>query len=383
MRYSIARRACPLAVLGIVALAGTAPAGDDANPRAPDQALDVKLAPWFCATCLKRGLITGEPRQIVFLGRPAAQLARDLKIRGSWQAIESPNFRIFSTLKGARIKAAESRFAGYDLMRLKRIFPEYKGGMDGGYVNAHERAHLFQVRFERLYAHFAALTRNRKPHLGMDQRFQILLFEKPATYHAVVKLAGGELKRGQTLFSSHLVGPGNHMLCTTAAGFFKGGDAQLDNTMCHIVGEMLVMCHNNYYTDVWAWLREGFAHYFERRESEKYNHFCTDQVAPPEFVKGNWRRKIRHMVYLRQDPSLGGFCEKRSPYQLTGTEHAISWSIVDWLVRTDPIRMSKLLDLSSDGRQVHSAADAIEEVFGITPYVLDERWRKYVLKAYK
>jgi len=251
MWHSIVRRVClPAVLLGATTLAGTAPAGDDANPRAPDQALDVKLAPWYCATCLERGLIQGEPRGILFLGRPAAQLARDLKIRGRWQAIESPNFRIFSTLKGARIKAAESRFAGYDLMRLKRIFPKYKGGMDGGYVNAHERAHLYQVRFERLYAHFAALTRNTKPHLGMDQRFEILLFEKPATYRALVKLAGGTLKEGQKLFTEHVRGPGNHMLCATVAEFFKGGDANLNNTMCHIVGEMLVMCHNNYYTDV-------------------------------------------------------------------------------------------------------------------------------------
>jgi len=100
-------------------------------------------------------------------------------------------------------------------------------------------------------------------------------------------------------------------------------------------------------------------------------------------MKSNWRRKIRHLVYLHKDPSLGNWCEKTSPYQLTGTEHVIAWSIVDWLVESDPIRMSKLLDLSSDGRHIYSAADAIEEVFGITPYVLDERWRKYVLKNYK
>ncbi len=48
-----------------------------------------------------------------------------------------------------------------------------------------------------------------------------------------------------------------------------------------------------------------------------------------------------------------------------------------------PVRLAKLFDRSADSKKKMSAADAIDDVFGVSPYVLHERWRAYVLKTYK
>ncbi len=61
----------------------------------------------------------------------------------------------------------------------------------------------------------------------------------------------------------------------------------------------------------------------------------------------------------------------------------MAWAIFDWLATTDPVRLAKLFDRSADSKKKMSAADAIEDVFGVSPYVLHERWRAYVLKTYK
>ena len=77
------------------------------------------------------------------------------------------------------------------------------------------------------------------------------------------------------------------------------------------------------------------------------------------------------------------WCEELRPMEFSGIKHAISWSIFDWLMKTNAIRLSKLIDKSSDWKNKPSAATSIEEVFGVSPYVLHERWRKYGLENYK
>ena len=77
-----------------------------------------------------------------------------------------------------------------------------------------------------------------------------------------------------------------------------------------------------------------------------------------------------------------GWCDKLHTQQLTGVQHVLAGSIVEWPAKTDPVRLARLMDVSGDERKL-AAADAIENVHGITPDALHERWRAYVLKEYK
>jgi hypothetical protein len=370
----------------LLALAGLATGGplDEKHPRAPDQALPIEFTPWHCQHCIDQDLLAAEPKEIPVLGCPAQKLTKSLKIRRSWFVITSPNFKVFSTLAGARIKHSDSRFAAADLIRLKEIFPDYQLGGQGSFVTAHQRAHLYQIRAERILSHFRALTGNKHPFLGMGARFELCLFEKEKEFQRFVEK---ELVRNHSskhpVQRKHMIGGDNYYVIATAASLFKGGDRELNNIIVHHTSHGIVNGHNDFLSEMWGWLEGGFAHYYERRESDKHNYFCLQGRDPPkEFVRGNWRRKIRHLVYRKKDSSLGLWCDKTHAQQLSGNEHAMAWSIVDWLVRTNPVRLAKLLDIAAEEDDRPTCSDAIEDVFGIGPYGLHERWRAYVLKKY-
>jgi hypothetical protein len=369
-----------------LALAGPTPVAER-HPRLPDQPLQVRVGPYHCPTCVKKGLQEApeEGASIRLLRNTPEEFAHKVKLRSGWFAIETPNFKIFSSLKSARIKHSDSRFAAADLQRLREVFPTLKPGSTATHLTGHQRAHLYHVRLERLYAHFSALTGNKKRWLGMHGRFEIFLFEKEKPFRAFLKQA---LKRGnqtQDTVMYHEPSEPNFQVFGAFAKHFRGGDRQLNSVVFHSAAQLLVNGHRNYYSDVWAWLEEGIAHYYARRECDRQNHFCLrGGHPPPELVRGNWRKKIHYSVYHKEDASLGHWCEKLQPHEFAPMEHALSWAIIDWLMRTDPVRLSKLLDRSSvrDAKR-GTASEAIEDVFGVTPHVLHDRWRSFVLKEYR
>lgn len=373
-------------LLALPVLAGTAAGApvDETNPRAPDQPLPIKFTPWHCQECVERKLLDAQPRDIPIAGIPASELANSLKIRRTWFVIESPNFRVFSTLAGARIKHGDSVFAAADLVRLKEIFPDYDVGGQGSFVTAHQRAHLYQIRVERILSHFRTLTGNQKRFLGMGDRFELCLFESKKEFQAFVeKELARPYNRRTPLERKHFTGGDNFYLVSTAADLYKGGERELNNTVLHHVAHGVVNGHNDYVSAMWGWLEGGFAHYYERKESDKHNFFCLVGADPPrEFTRGNWRKKIRHMVYRKKDPSLGLWCDKTHAQSLSGAEHAMAWSIVDWLVRTDPVRLAKLLDIAAQEDDRPSCSEAISNVFGVDAYGLHDRWRAHVLEQY-
>ncbi len=370
-----------------VAIAGAGRAQevhDERNPRAPDQKLPVVYTPYYCSRCVADKLLADEPREIQLMRRDAADLALAVGIKRDWVVIESPNFRVFSNLEGEKVSHNDSPFAAADLQRLKTIFPDFKPGAQGSYVNAHERAHLYHLRLERVLSHFRALTGNEQPFLGMQGRFEVYLLEEADAYKAFTEnVLGHPFSPKRLVEREHIKEEPRCIVFATAAAFFKGGDRQLSNTVAHHTGHCLIKGHNEFTKNAWGWLDEGIAHFYERRESLQFNSFCVQGQDPPsDFVRGDWRQRIRHLVYRKKESSFGDWCEKANPQDLVGDQHALAWSYVDWLVATDPVRLAKLIDLAKDSDRKPSSTDAVQEVFGITPFALHERWRAYVLESY-
>ena len=376
-------RSCALALLALAGLSAAEEVFDERHPRVPDQPLPITFTPWYCSECQKDGLIEGEAREVQMMRRDASALAEEIGIKRGWLVIESPTFRIFSNIDGAKTLHNDSPFAAADLQRLETIFPKFKPGAQGSYLSSHERAHLYHVRLERMVCWFRALTGNDAPNLGMGDRFQVFLIEDTKQYAAFSeKVMGRDFDPRNLAQRKHVPGEGNFYVFATAADQFKGKDQQLNNFTAHHVGHLIMNGHKDFVSDVWAWLEEGTAHFFMRRESPKYKFFCLQGVEPPrDFVRSNWEKTIRLMVYRKKEPSFGTWCDKIHASELTGDQHALAWSYVDWLSKTDPVRLAKLMDLSAV--KGTTATQAVEEVFGVSPYALHDRWRDWVLEAYK
>ncbi|MDH3590950.1 MAG: hypothetical protein OER88_03675, partial [Planctomycetota bacterium] len=223
--------------------------------------------------------------------------------------------------------------------------------------------------------------------LGMQGHYQLFLLDDFNEYH---KIADEFVGRGQKLagVQQHVKEKPNFNMFATSeqqVARTKGkGDQQLHNWFIHNVSHLLIDGHGNYYRETWAWLEEGIAHYYEREESTRYNTFCwSEGSAPKDFLKPNWHSIIYGLVRRGKDPSLATFCEKLQPGELTGVENGMTWSIVKWLVENEPVRFTKMLRKLDDYQNKPNSSDCIQHGFGVSPSVLHQRWRDYVLAQYK
>jgi len=328
---------------------------DIEHPLAAGTPLPIKFTPYWCNKCDPDYLGFEEPRTPVTLLRVTPEKAAEsLELDPGWTVIQSPHFTILSTLRKSKIKKKDGAFTIFDLKRLQQIFPKFKIGREGALVNAHQRAHLYQIRLERLYSHFSLLTNNTKPFLGMMRRYEIFLFDDYAEHHALADKYIGRTndKSGlqEHLRDTHLLTDGSH----------------------------------NYYRETWAWLEEGLAHYYERMENPRHNTFCwTEGKKPDDLLKTDWQSTIFNQVRRKKDTPLSEWCEKLQPGELTAIEHGLCWSLVTYLIENEPARLAKLMTQVDNLDTKPTSAEAIQFAFGISPTVLHKRWRDWVVASGK
>jgi hypothetical protein len=391
---ALAAAAFPVAALAAAARQDEKPKVplDDVNPRATTTPLKIELAPFWCATCLKKksdvpGLLQQPRAPITLVHKSPELLVRQLEIQDDeWRLIETPHFKLFTTLEGSTVKFTDSVFARFDLERLKTITPGISFGPEGVKLDAHERAHMYHVRLERQYAHFSALTNNAQPNLGMLAPYETFLFADYPDHHAFCdRYIGGRQDKGGVQW--HVQEKPNFMLFTTAestvADQVAKGDGALANHVFHNVAHCLIDGYNNYFRETPAWIEEGLGHYYERRENIRWNNFCwAEGKSPTEFVKPDWETTIFSIVRRGKDPPFAAWCEKLQPGEMTGIENGLSWGLVRWLIETEPVRFTRMIEPMDDLKLNMRSADMIQEAFGCSPSVLYQRWRDYVLKEW-
>ncbi|MEW6746423.1 MAG: hypothetical protein AB1486_27085 [Planctomycetota bacterium] len=359
---------------------------DDMNPRSPGTPLVIEFRPYTCTRCIQEKRIPDGGSEIRMLRMPVAELVATLGIKGEWFEVATPHFRILSTLEPSSIKLKQGSFVQADLQRLKAIFPELAIGPEGARLDAHQRVHLHHIRAERVYAHFAALSGCEQPYLGMPLPYELYLFQRYADHHNFVdRYVGTALDKAGVQW--HFRDQPNFIILSICADLAEQklgrGDAIVANHVIHNLAHNLIDGHNNYYRETWAWLEEGLGHYYERRETPRYNNFCWAEGAPPEqFVKPDWETTILSLVRRGRDVSLAQWCEKLQPGELSGIENGLSWSIVEFIIKTEPVRFAKLIESIDDLVNNPTSAACIERAFGVSPSVLHQRWRDWVLQNY-
>ncbi len=359
---------------------------DDANPRVPSAPLVIELEPFWCSRCAKEGRGGERPADLDLWHRPPEKMAELIGVDpAKWIVLETPHFKIVTTLKGAKVALTDSPFVRADLERLHRLLPEVKVGSSSADLDAHQRAHLYQVRAEREYAHFLALCGSKKPLLGMEGRYELYLFDDLAPHQhfcerflGIGHIDGGVLWRVPEkptfiLFTTNE---------STISRLHGKGEAVFANHVYHNVAHCLVDGVNLYLRETPAWIEEGLGHYYSRRESPRFNNFCwAEGEAPSELVKPDWEATLAALLRRNKDPSFPQWCDKLEPGELEGIESGLAWGLVKWLIESEPVRFAAMLDLIDDKQKNLSGGQMIEAAFGCTPSVLYGRWREHVLKS--
>ncbi len=375
---------------------------EDMNPRATTTPLEVVFKPFYCPICAKANPTTGETPPLEFVRKPLATFVEQLGLEEPPLVLFTPHFKLLSTLRGANVKVTDTTYGHADLERLKSILPKVSIGREGALLDAHQRAHLYGIRLERVYAHFSALTGNTKPYLGMPLPYEVYLFAEYEHHHAFVdRYIGGRNDKGavqwhftQEKGKAFGAKPGdpdvdlkNFIALTIAesqvALTIGKGDGAMATHVYHNVAHLLVDGLDNYLRETPAWIEEGLGHYYERRESVRWPTFCwAEGKAPTMFMKPDWESTIFTIVRRDRDAPFAQWCEKLQPGELTGIENGLSWSVVTWLIETEPVRFAKLLGTIHDRTTNPTSAQQIDAGFGVSPSVLYQRWREYVLKNY-
>jgi len=128
-----------------------------------------------------------------------------------------------------------------------------------------------------------------------------------------------------------------------------------------------------------GWGDAGLAHWFEDRYFDVCDVYCyTEADTRQGFKGGRWKVKVRKLVSSDEAPSLAGLFQKNTD-GLTLDEHAVAFSLVDYLIAFDPEKLNLVF---KQLREKKPTRDVLKQVYGLNPIQLEERWSAWVLATY-
>lgn len=132
------------------------------------------------------------------------------------------------------------------------------------------------------------------------------------------------------------------------------------------------------------WLREGFAYYLEM-EALGYTHSFTlgrggsgesPGAKGPIWVESDqWRAGLKNLVGEGADPPIKRIA-KMTGDMFGYVELVKTWSVVECLIRWDPLRFERFVALTKEGEKEEE--QCLQEAYGVGWTQLDQKWRDYV-----
>jgi hypothetical protein len=124
------------------------------------------------------------------------------------------------------------------------------------------------------------------------------------------------------------------------------------------------------------WLVEGFAAYCENAVTHR-NYYYSFAYEPNQTRLGdNWDQEMRRCVQKGQLKNWE-FIFPISVVGLKAVDYLECYSIVSYLLKTDPVRFAKVVQLVRDGQE---SAPAIEAAYGKRISELQADWKAWVMR---
>jgi hypothetical protein len=322
--------------------------------------------------------------------------------------IETANFRIGFALGSNRVKFEEKKKFLAELGRLALVLPEVKP--DAVLIDPWLRTHLYAQRAEEIHKRFVQLIqaenvafadgsgkwegdyKGEGPYLGMKEKYEVLLLPTEAMHAKfLTEHAGLQIKNSQRW---HFIDRGK----ITLVAHTEQGKLRVDEAMhAHLAFNL---AHNfydgllHYSYDTPVWLHEGIAHLFEREVSPKYNSFDSGEGAVAEMSsKSNWQPEVMKLIAGGQAPRMAELMSLKSYAELKLPHHFTTWSMIDYLTKTQPDAFAKFLwaiKSCKDSRGVPTGENLGEyhrqkfkETLEMSYAEFDEAWRAWAMANYK
>lgn len=145
------------------------------------------------------------------------------------------------------------------------------------------------------------------------------------------------------------------------------------------------MLQSNLWDEEWigdqgaGWFDAGAAHWYEEKIYGRSRHFCIDEAgSPPSWEDGVWRSAIRALLQRRESVIFPDLFKKQTG-EMIPEEHALCWSVYDWLVATHP---DALVPLLKAAKAKVPAREMLPAAIGLNILDAEKAWRAWVEDTY-
>ena len=247
--------------------------------------------------------------------------------------------------------------------------------IDKRWVGPHEALHVYIDRMETFFADYCArlsMTEN-----DFAKKSWIFVWWLDSDHQdGATKFCSQAAKGGVKL-----MGPDpRYSVCGNKQHFQS--DEELHRNIVHCATHLL-MSHQP--PPQWignikgGWVDEGLAHWFTDRYWGICDSYCYQEAnSNIDFAAGKFRFATRKMVTEGKAPPIATVLQQNVD-TLTLPMNVASFSYVDFLVTRDG---SKFKELIKKLKAKVPSRDALQEVYGMAPHVLEEQWKAWVLATY-
>lgn len=369
------------------------------------------------------------------------QVADELLISRDVLWLQTPHFRIGSTLKKWKIPVPERKAYRAELAEMQQTYPEIDPKVST--LDPWLRLHLYAWRMEKMYAEFldhmgwtvedfAKLPpeeilakamedeftdtinqfeldrggQKRSPgfpqwvgmgqYLGEPHRFEIFMCEDESVW-ADFKLRYFGMKtthpqrwniKVDTTDAGLTQSRSRCMLFGISAKQAKVRHEQhMHNALRHNLAINFLDGYMLYLFDLPAWLREGYAHYMRRLNHKGYSFYDAGEgAAAIDKDLEEWAPAVRKLVKKDDAAGFATLARLNDYVDLDFESHLVVWSKIDFLITTDKEKFGKFVTMlkvqESGAGMADAQRKAFKEVYGWTMRQADEKWKTWVLETY-
>jgi hypothetical protein len=233
------------------------------------------------------------------------------------------------------------------------------------------------------------------PYLGQPEKYLFLILEDKKDYDDYLVTYTGRISVGGQQWNFKETGALLYAFATKN----PEEDGRLDDdTALH--GHLVFSATHNlingflhYNFDLPVWMREGPAHWFERKITPRYNSFTRGEGAAP-IDQRQWRFDLetRKLLSSGKYTSFVEIMKMRDFGEMEFDDHVMTWSRQDYLMSLGKEKWAKFMRLAKaqvdpltgqvNGDIVDATRDALKDAYGLSPLLLEEKWKDWVKSTY-
>jgi hypothetical protein len=417
----------------IALLACPAAASAQRNKKLVDTVIDNNAK-----TLEKLGLSYGP---FIFAHSNTDQVTEEMLMDGEVLWLQTPHFRIGSTLKKWKIPVAERKNYRAELTEMQLDYPDIDPKVTT--LDRWYRIHLYAWRMEKLYAEFLqhmgwtdADFRKLPPeellkkafadeftktindfelarggqvrskgfpqwvgmgqYLGEPFRFEIFLCQDQAIWQEFKLLYFG-IRTGQPQRWNMKVDTVDGSITQARSRCLLFGisaqqahirhDQHMHNALRHNMAINFLDAYMLYLFDLPAWVREGYAHYMRRLNRKGYSFFDSGEgAAAIENNAEEWAPLVRKLVKKDKAADFALLSRLNDYVDLDFNAHLVVWSKVDFLINIEPGKFGQFITQiktqTSGAGMATAQRKAFKDVYGWTMHQAEETWKAWVLENY-